>query len=310
MAHPLERKQVERNQAESNQADLRFVVLDGGFASELEARGEDLRHGLWSAKVLKTNPRLVADVHRDYFRAGADFATTATYQVPVHDVRLMESAVILAHDVREEESERQRRPLFVAASVGPYGAGLGDGSEYRGDYGVSADILRDFHRQRLEILTPLYEEGMFEVAACETVPSREEAEILAELLEEYELPGWLSFTLKSPHEISDGSRLLDVARDLREFDLVAVGVNCCAAEQAIGAVKYISEHVGGLNLIAYPNAGGVYDAQTKVWSPAGYCDGFDIAKRLYDAGARMIGGCCRTGPEFIRAVARFRDSLI
>jgi homocysteine S-methyltransferase len=117
-----------------------FVLLDGGLATELEQRGHDLDHPLWSARVLRSSPDAIAEVHRAYLDAGADCITTASYQVSLlgrHGLTVAESERLLrlsvqvaveARDTFSRSSPDRLRPL-VAASIGPDGATLGVGSE-------------------------------------------------------------------------------------------------------------------------------------------------------------------------------------
>ncbi len=186
-----------------------FIVLDGALATELERRGMDLNDPLWSAKCLIERPELIRAVHLDYFRAGADIATTATYQATFEAfgrrgltreaaAQLMQGAVALAAAARDEfwaaESNRpgRLRPL-VAASIGPYGAMLADGSEYRGRYALDTQALADFHEPRLRTLA----EAGADLLAFETIPCLREAMVLARLLQDFpDLTAWLSFSCR------------------------------------------------------------------------------------------------------------------
>src|SRR5687768_17746907 len=136
------------------------VVVDGGLATELERRGADLADPLWSARQLVEGPDLIREVHQAYFAAGADIAVSASYQASVAGfaargigfqdaVRLMALSVELAKEARERywhdparRAEGRAWPL-VAASIGPYGASLADGSEYRGKYRITGQELAD-----------------------------------------------------------------------------------------------------------------------------------------------------------------------
>src|SRR5512147_2496307 len=144
------------------------LVIDGALATELERRGCDLKDNLWSAKILLEQPEKIKPVHYDYFKAGADCAITASYQATIagfaerglseaEAIALMKKSVTLAKEARDEfwahETNRTGRAKpFVAASVGPYGAYLADGSEYRGNYGLTEEQLMDFHRPRMQAL--------------------------------------------------------------------------------------------------------------------------------------------------------------
>ena len=296
------------------------LVLDGAMATELERRGADLTGGLWSARVLLDQPELVRHVHHDYFAAGADVATTASYQASVpgfvaagldHDraAELLRRSVRLAVAARDhfwathrraEPGSTRVRPV-VATSVGPYGAVLADGSEYRGDYRViTADLVR-FHRQRLQVLV----EAGVEVLACETIPSRQEAEALVEVLADWpRLTAWVSFSARDGGRVGDGTPLADCARFLHEQpQVVAVGVNCTAGEHVTPLLRRLAD-VTDKPAVVYPNSGESWDAATQHWTGRPTHGWEAMAREWYAAGARLVGGCCRTGPAEIAAVAR------
>jgi homocysteine S-methyltransferase len=286
------------------------VVLDGGLATELEKAGYDLDHPLWSARLLSERPEAIAAVHRAYLEAGADCITTASYQgtiegfvrkgaSPAEARRLLRGSVEIALHARGGFSSRQPRPL-VAASVGPYGAFLADGSEYTGAYDLDLDGLLDFHRERMRLLL---DPGP-DLLACETVPSALEARALALLLADLpEARAWVSFSCRDGSLLRDGTSFVDAVRRVAAVpQVVAVGVNCTAprfVEPLLRAAATVTDKP----LVAYPNSGETYDARTKAW--VGTSDPLDWGERARAwraAGARLIGGCCRTGPDHIRAV--------
>ncbi|WP_028536028.1 homocysteine S-methyltransferase [Paludibacterium yongneupense] len=294
-----------------------LVVLDGALATELESRGCDLNDPLWSARVLIEAPELIRQVHEDYFAAGADVATTASYQASFegfarrglsHDEAraLMRRAIELACEARDrcwaDPALRvgRARPL-VAASVGPYGAMLADGSEYRGHYGLSEEQLMDFHRPRLAALLAAGPD----LLACETLPCLEEARALARLLTEFpSARAWISFSCRDGEHLCQGERLADAVAALDGFDqVIAVGVNCTAPEY-IAPLLASARTATRKPLLAYPNSGESYDAEHKCWHGHGHSAAFaDMAREWRRAGASLIGGCCRTSPEHIRALA-------
>lgn len=298
-------------------ADQGFAMLDGGLATEMEARGADLDHFLWSARMLAKSPELVGSVHYDYLAAGADIVATATYQASFggfaragFDHRQAAALMLLAVDLavearalfwsREEHRAGRLHPL-VAASVGPYGACLHDGSEYHGNYGIGFRELLDFHRERMDLLadTPA------DLFAFETIPSQLEAEVLIELLADY--PGksaWLSFSCRDGARVCHGESFADCAA-LAEASaqVVAVGVNCTAPQH----IDSLLQSVSGLRTprIVYPNSGEQWVAGENRWAGQS-CRGLTAAA-WYRQGARLLGGCCRTGPEDIR---RMRAELL
>ena len=302
------------------------LTVDGALATELEAHGCNLDDPLWSAKVLLEEPELVKRVHLDYFRAGATVAITASYQAtPLGFARrgigeeealeLVALSVRLADEARREylAENPDAGPLLIAGSVGPYGAYLADGSEYHGDYVLTRSEFLEFHRPRIAALV----EAGVDLLACETLPSLPEAEALVALMEEFDVEGWLSFTLRDGGHISDGTPLAQVAKLSRvQPSVAAIGVNCVPLElvaPSLGALGKATD----TPLIAYPNSGESYDAVSKTWRPAtaiagpgskhaaSLAEGTAIWREL---GARLIGGCCRTTPEDIAAVARLTEN--
>ncbi|KHE71642.1 homocysteine S-methyltransferase [Halobacillus sp. BBL2006] len=297
------------NPIESILNEHSVMILDGALATELETHGCDLDDPLWSARVLLENPDLIYQVHYDYFRSGADCAITASYQATVEGfaergigeneaLDLIKKTVELARKARDDfwqqEGGTNRPKPLVAASVGPYGAYLADGSEYKGNYGVNDERLREFHRPRLEALL----EAGADLLAIETIPSLQEAEVIGSLLKEFPgAYGWLSFTLRDGASISDGTPLEECAKAFEDDDqIAAIGANCTPVTTAAEAVKALEAHTNK-PIIVYPNSGETYDPETNTWHGEG-SDGFHT-QDWYKKGARIIGGCCRTAPKHI-----------
>ncbi|MEU6574283.1 homocysteine S-methyltransferase [Streptomyces sp. NPDC046805] len=286
------------------------VVLDGGLSNQLEAAGHDLSDALWSARLLAERPEAVVEAHLAYFRAGADMATTASYQATFEGFarrgigraeagRLLVLSVELAREaVRRARGEGIGRPLWVAASAGPYGAMLADGSEYRGRYGLSVAELERFHRPRLEVLAG----AAPDVLALETVPDTDEAAALLRAVRGLGVPAWLSYTVDGDRTRA-GQPLEEAFALVADADeVIAVGVNCCAPEDAYHAIE-TAARVTGKPVVVYPNSGESWDAGARAW------DGHptfaaEAAGSWRDAGARLIGGCCRVGPGTIASIAR------
>jgi homocysteine S-methyltransferase len=294
-----------------------FVMLDGGLATEMERRGADLDHFLWSARMLAELPDLVRRVHYDYLAAGADVIATATYQASFDGFeragfggpeaeRLMRLAVELATQARDafwsDPANRadRLRPL-VAASIGPYGACLHDGSEYHGNYAVGPREISDFHRPRLDVLA----DTGADLLAFETIPSQQEAELLLELIGDYPgYSGWLSFSCRNGSQVSHGEPFADCAALADGVEQIsAVGVNCTAPEYVSSLLE--CARVVAKPLMAYPNSGEHWVAENNTWAGQG-AQGLTPLD-WYRRGARLLGGCCRTGPEDIR---RMRAELV
>lgn len=296
------------------------MVLDGAFGSELDRRGFDTRDALWSAKALIEAPELVRQVHRDYYAAGADVCTSASYQASVEGfvrkgVELGEARSLIARsvellkEVRDEftvpRAARNLPPALAAASIGPYGAYLADGSEYTGAYRLGVAGLREFHRERIGILAA----ASPDIFAVETIPLLEEAvAVMLELAAYDRIPAWVSFSCRDARTTCGGDDIAECAQVLsRNSQVAAIGVNCTDPRYVEDLIKVIRSACDK-PVVVYPNRGEQYDPLTKTWS--GGAESFaQYVERWYAAGARLIGGCCRTGPEDIEQVALFRERL-
>ena len=301
-------------------ADQGVVILDGALATELERRGADLDDELWSARLLIEDPASIMQLHLDYYLAGADVAIGASYQASFEGFArrglsrnesetLLQSSVHIAQQARdlfwEElhdsiENPSRRRPL-VAASVGSYGAYLADGSEYTGDFNISDRELREWHRPRLEALLAAEPD----LLACETVPCFQEGEVLVDLLGEYcHAPSWLSFSCRDGEKVWSGEKFEDcVALTDGSPNIVAVGLNCTAPVFAEQLLKKASG-VTAKPLVCYPNSGELWDSPSHTWISGSRQEKFTMLAATWKAaGARLIGGCCRTSPADIRFLA-------
>ena len=284
------------------------LVADGGLATELEARGHDLSDPLWSARLLVDAPAEIEAAHLTFFRAGAVIATAASYQASFDGfagrgidrdgtVRLLRRGVELAQAARAELAD-DARERWVAASVGPYGAALADGSEYRGHYGLSVAELAAWHRPRLEVLA----EAGPDLLALETIPDTDEAEALMTVVSGSGIRAWLTYSIAGDRTRA-GQPLVEafaLTRDVPE--VVAVGVNCCDPKDVPSAIA-IARETTGKPVIVYPNSGEDWDAQRRTWvgrsrySPR-------QARQWVAEGARIVGGCCRVRPADIAGTAR------
>jgi homocysteine S-methyltransferase len=293
------------------------VLLDGGLATELEARGHDLSDALWSARLLRDDPAAIEAVHDAYFAAGALVATTASYQAtlpgferagisPADGAALIRRSVILARSARDRataaaQAAGDERPRLVAGSVGPYGAMLADGSEYSGAYDRPIAELMAFHRPRVEALL----EAGADLLAFETIPRVDEGEALVRLLDEH--PGaraWLSFQCRDGERTAHGEPIEEaVAVANGHPGIVAVGVNCTAPGHLPSLLRHAMSATD-LPLVAYPNRGSGWDAASRAWLPV---DGVVFEPALVASwqalGACWLGGCCGVGPDDIAALA-------
>ncbi|MFB4421342.1 homocysteine S-methyltransferase [Streptomyces sp. QL37] len=280
------------------------VLLDGGLSNQLEAQGCDLSDALWSARLLSDAPQQIEAAHTAYARAGAQVLITASYQATFEGfarrgIGRVRAAELMAGSV---ESARRAgavtgRELWVAASVGPYGAMLADGSEYRGRYGLTVRELERFHRPRAETLA----EAEPDVLALETVPDIDEAEALLRAVEGLGVPVWLSYSVAGDRTRA-GQPLAEAFALAAGIDQVlAVGVNCCDPADVDRAVE-VAASATGKPVVVYPNSGEEWDADGRGWTGRGTFE----PRRVRDwqrAGARLVGGCCRVGPSGIAALA-------
>jgi homocysteine S-methyltransferase len=293
-----------------------FVVLDGGLATQLEIRGANLNDPLWSAKLLIESPELLEQVNYEYLCAGADIATTGSYQATIPGLMakgltapqaeaVIRQSVEITRQARDRfwadsELRKGREKPLVAASIGPYGAYLHDGSEYLGHYGLSHDQLKDFHRARLAILV----DSNPDIIAFESFPSQIEAEAIVDLLMEFpKATCWFSFTCRDEAHISEGTTLAAAVRAVSPSpQVLAIGINC-VPPRYVEALLHVAKQETDKPLVAYPNSGAGFDAASSSWDAKG-----DLplihksAAKWYQAGARLLGGCCNTTPDTIREI--------
>lgn len=288
-------------------------ILDGGLSNVLEEQGCDLNHKLWSAKMILNNPEAIIKGHISYLEAGANCITSSSYQATVEGfmelglkMEKAESLILRSVELAEEAKVRflnqsnSNRQIYIAASIGPYGAYLADGSEYRGKYGISESELNEFHLKRIKLL----ETSNADFLAFETIPSLTEIEILSKVLAKSSKPSWISFSCKDSLHLNDGETIVSAAKILTHHPTVfAIGVNCTAPQYISKIIQVLKTSAPDKKIIVYPNSGEVYDVESKSWF--GISDPVlfqKMAKEWLEAGADILGGCCRIGPEHIRKI--------
>lgn len=293
------------------------LILDGGLATELEQRGFDLRDPLWSARVLLEAPAAIEQLHYDYLAAGADVIITSSYQAtfaglaqrgltPVQITEVFRRSVVLAQKARDrwwsENGSNHKRPYpLIAASVGPYGAALADGSEFHGDYGVDLATLIEFHTERIQLLAGLGAD----LLACESVPLQLEAKAIVAALNTVPYArAWISFTCRNETENSHGEDIASCAAALDlDPQIVAIGINCTAPALVTSLIERLATATAK-PIVVYPNSGETWDPSHRCWTGAGDVFQFtQLAKQWHAAGAKLIGGCCRTRPQHICSLA-------
>lgn len=310
----------------------RLIVMDGPMGTELERRGYDVKDRLWSARMLDSAPEAIKRIHYDYYAAGADIVTCASYQgstrgfmeagYSAEDAEtLIRRSMDLVYEARKAwweglpteesgaafpEGRNSGQPYPLAAGdIGPYGAYLADGSEYTGSYRLSVKEYRDFHLPRIQIL----KDAGAELFAVETMPKLDEALACAEMLEGEGARYWVSFTFLSEHRTCGGNSIEELAKELTELPgLLAIGVNCSPPELVRGIVRRLKD-LTDKDICVYPNSGESYDGIKKTWGRGRGIQPFvSMAREWYIEGARFIGGCCRTKPEDIKAIASWTDA--
>jgi homocysteine S-methyltransferase len=283
------------------------ILLDGGLATTLEARGHDLSSDLWSAAILTEKPDEIMAVHRAFIDAGSEIITTSSYQISylgfalagfshAEITQILRSSVLLAREAAVADG------VLVAASVGPYGAALANGAEYRGHYGISPKALRTFHRERLKVLVG----SGADLVAFETMPDLVEVEILLDLMDtdHPDTPYWVAFSCKDESCTNAGQNFAEVVRVVsNSAACVAVGLNCSSPRFVTPLLLSAAKVHGDIPFIVYPNAGKTWDASKRSWLDRG-TDRFasSSVREWVTSGARLIGGCCGIGPTGIAAL--------
>lgn len=278
-----------------------IIKLDGGLSTALEINGNKLSTSLWTGELIRTAPNEITKAHLDFIDAGAQIIITSAYQLSYLGCEnrgwssaQTDEALYKSTQLAIDAVSQSGQAVKVAASVGPYGAALADGSEYRGNYGVGKSALRDFHARRIEVLIASNPDYL----ALETMPDTQEVEVLLDLLSDSPIPYWVSYSCKEGNQTNAGQSFAS-AVDLAQ-SAMAVGVNCTAPELITGLLSSASSAVP---YVVYPNSGRSWDAVGKVWigtTQVGFAD--SLVKEWMDQGAEIIGGCCGIGPKEITSL--------
>lgn len=277
-----------------------YTLLDGGLATALEDLGNTFTSELWTGELLKSAPAQIREAHAAFVKAGAEIIITSTYQVSfpgcvakgwTHQevVDALKNSVQLARDAHSPK---------VAASIGPYGAYLADGSEYRGNYDATEEQIREFHKDRLEILIACKPDYL----AIETIPEIREARVLLQLLRDLNntIPVWIAFSCKDDLRLSSGESFRDAAVISKELGADYVGINCTSPELVAGLLES-AEGYGPF--VVYPNAGRTWNEKLKRLEGATVKLSDQHIRQWAECGATIIGGCCGIGPQEIAQVS-------
>ena len=294
-------------------------IIDGALGTQIQKNGHDVNDSLWSAKFLNEDVSVIKEVHSQYLYAGADCIITSSYQASIEGflkkgfsqekaIELIKLSINIAKEARDEfcsgfEDKASRVKPLVAASIGPYGAYLADGSEYTGDYKISDEELKSFHKKRLEII----HQTNPDILACETIPSFKEAKIISDLLKYYpNTSSWITFSAKDENYTNAGDDIKECMAYLnQQKHISAVGINCTAPQYIPMLIENIKS-VSSKPIVVYPNGGSKYNPITKLWEKGDLSseDFSKLAYLWYSKGARIIGGCCLTGPAEIESIRK------
>ena len=273
------------------------ILLDGGLSTALEELGATLNTTLWSGELLRSHRDDIRAAHKLFVDAGAKILITSSYQITFPGCEARGWSREEVADAIKASTELARFDgVKVAASVGPYGAYKADGSEYRGNYGLTVEELKAFHRERLTALIATAPDYL----AVETIPEMNEARAIIELLAELNssIPFWISFSCKNEKELSSGELFADAAALVSSTpNAFAVGINCTAPQFIAPLLQSADNKVG---FVVYPNSGREWDAVNKKWI-GDQSEVFTSAQiaEWKDLGAFIIGGCCGVGPRDI-----------
>ena len=275
-----------------------ITKLDGGLSTALENNGNKLTTSLWTGELILVNPSEITKAHLDFINAGADIIITSSYQISYlgcskrgWSESKTDQALRGSTQLAKDAVLKSGKSVKVASSIGPYGAALADGSEYKGNYGVTKSVLKDFHARRLEVLISTSPD----LLALETMPDTFEVELLLELLSDCPIPYWVSYSCKAGNQTNAGQSFTEAVSLAK--DAMAVGINCTAPELITDLLLSAKSDKA---YVVYPNSGRSWNAKTKEWEGSSEA-GFDelLIKSWISAGAQIIGGCCGIGADEI-----------
>ncbi|ANQ47806.1 homocysteine S-methyltransferase [Flammeovirga sp. MY04] len=286
-----------------------FYLLDGGLSNAIKKLGGNVNNQLWTADLIHHQEEVIKNAHLNYLKSGAEIIISSSYQASIkgfmekgfsHEVAidLLKKTTEIAQSAKEEYREISKREVFIAGSIGPYAAYLADGSEYKGyDEAVDENTLRSFHNERLRII----DATDIDVLAVETIPSLEEAKVLNDLIEKCGHKAWFSFSCKNEKQLNDGTDIIDIVSLLKHNNnVMALGINCTHPKYILGLISEILNAGWKKKIVIYPNAGMVYNPDTKTWLGTSSPEDFlTLALQWKEAGANIIGGCCEISEEHI-----------
>jgi homocysteine S-methyltransferase len=287
----------------------KITLLDGSIGQELVKRSGDRATPLWSTQVMIEHPKLVGEVHLDYFQAGATIATTNTYavlrdrlaRIGLEDRMedLTRVAVMAARRARAATGGKGR----VAGSIGPLFA------SYRPDICPPADEAAALYAAPVAAMR-----DDVDLFIIETVSSLLQGEGALRACAGQGVPVWIAFSVDDDDgtRLRSGEALDDAATLIETHQPDAVCINCSRPEVVGAALERLKAF--GLPFGAYANGfsriseGFLKDAPTvdaleqrTDLGPEAYAD---FAMGWIEQGATIVGGCCEVGPAHIAELAR------
>jgi S-methylmethionine-dependent homocysteine/selenocysteine methylase len=274
------------------------LLLDGATGSELERRGQRTTLPLWSARALHEAPQAVLAIHRDYVAAGAQALTANTFRTQRRTLargglggRATELTA-LAVELAREAAQAAPEAVWVLGSDPP----LEDC--YRPDLVPDDAALAAEHAEHCEQLAAAGVDAIL----CETHNSVREARAAARAASQTGLPVLVSFVCWEGATLLSGDPLVAAIRAVRDLEPAALLVNCLPPANVAACLAVLAGET--LPFGCYANLGAPDDTtgfrRSDELSPQGFAAS---AAAWVAAGARVVGGCCGTTPDHIRAIA-------
>jgi S-methylmethionine-dependent homocysteine/selenocysteine methylase len=294
----MEASELEARLAAAHAGRAPPLCLDGAMGTELERRGVATGLPLWSARALVERPDVVAEIHRDYVKAGADLLTANTFRTQRRTLsregrgplaaELTRRAVALAR----EAAHTAARPVAVLGSAAP----LEDC--YRPDLVPDAASLAREHAEHAEHLA----EAGVDAILVETMNTAREAEAAARAARATGLPFVASFVCGEGARLLSGEPLRAGLEAVAAHGPRAVGVNCLPPSLVAACFAELAR--AGIPFCVYANLGRPDPvrgfAPSEDCSPAAFAE---LARGWAEAGAALVGGCCGTRPPHMAALA-------
>ncbi len=282
------------------------AVLDGGLSFPLEEKKKLMNTNLWTAELLISKPELISEVHINYIDSGAQIITTSSYQASFKSLKKRgyteiqsKNIILKSVEILEEIKNNYDNKIIIAASIGPYGSYLADGSEYVGNYNISKEYIFNFYKKKIDLL----DSSNADILAFETIPSYKEAKVIAKILKGTKKQSWISFSCKNEKEISDGTKLEKCCEYLNNHSKIfGVGVNCTSPKYISNLISILKRKLKNKKIIIYPNSGEIYDGKNKNWIGNNNRTFESYIDEWLNLGVDILGGCCRVGPKEIKKI--------